>query len=557
VELLCEPQLLAETKHSAKMVIAMMLAGSQKEWLTVGEQAKAPAKKRVRQKEQPKSPEKTSAKGVEKAPGLPTINNLANKAVARLWEQLSKKASPENLPLLERALSLAAAAHAGQKRASGEPYIVHPLQVALLLADLSLPADIIAAGLLHDVIEDTNVPAEEIEAQFGGNVRRLVESVSKVAEGAEAQATNPHGPDWHSLKKLLVTTSSDLRAIVIKLADRLHNMRTIQFLPQGRRESMALETFSVYAPLAHRLGMAVWASELYDRSFEILDPRSYWSARGVLEEVRAKGKRVVPRMIAELKKALPANAHIYWRTKGVYSTHQKLAAGRSIHDLLGIRIVVDDRRQCYIALGEVHRLFRPQPERFRDYIAAPKSNGYQSIHTTVVSEGLAVEVQIRDRRMDAEAQWGVAAHFRYKESLTAETRADASEATGLRNGFGEDVDRHRDLPAEKFWAAIREAILDDEIYIFTPKMDIKLLPAGATAIDFAYAVHTDIGNQAVRAIVNGQPRPLSHRLNIGDVVEIVTDRRRKGPDPDWLQWAVTPRVRRTIRRFLRQKHGNP
>jgi len=201
VELLCEPQLLAETKHSAKMVIAMMLAGSQKEWLTVGEQAKAPAKKRVRQKEQPKSPEKTSAKGVEKAPGLPTINNLANKAVARLWEQLSKKASPENLPLLERALSLAAAAHAGQKRASGEPYIVHPLQVALLLADLSLPVDIIAAGLLHDVIEDTNVPAEEIEAQFGGNVRRLVESVSKVAEGAEAQATNPRGPNWHALKK--------------------------------------------------------------------------------------------------------------------------------------------------------------------------------------------------------------------------------------------------------------------------------------------------------------------------------------------------------------------
>ena len=483
------------------------------------------------------------------------VNNVGGKTAARLWQRVSEKVAPEDLPLLERALALAAAAHAGQKRASGEPYIVHPLQVALLLADLSLPVDIIAAGLLHDVIEDTNVPAEEIEAQFGGNVRRLVESVSKVAEGAEAQATNPRGPNWHALKKLLVTTSSDLRAIVIKLADRLHNMRTIQFLSQGRRESMALETFLVYAPLAHRLGMAVWASELYDRSFEILDPRNYWAARGVLEEVKKKGKRVVPRMIMELKKALPGNAHIYWRTKGVYSTHQKLTAGRSIHDLLGIRIVVGDRRQCYLALGEVHRLFRPQPERFRDYIAAPKSNGYQSIHTTVVSDGLAVEVQIRDRRMDAEAQWGVAAHFRYKESGATSARPGPKGTEEMRNGFGEDVDRHRNLPAEQFWAAIREAILDDEIYIFTPKMDIKLLPAGATAIDFAYAVHTDIGNHAVRAIVNGQPRALNHRLNIGDVVEIVTDRRRKGPDPEWLQWAVTPRVRRTIRRFLRQRQS--
>ncbi len=459
---------------------------------------------------------------------------------------------PKDVAQLAEAYRFSEAAHAGQTRQSGDPYISHPLAVAEILADWHLDGQTLMAALLHDVTEDTKVTKDEISDTFGKPVAELVDGVSKLDKiefqsAADAQAEN--------FRKMLLAMARDVRVILIKLADRLHNMRTLGAVSPQKRRRVARETMEIYAPIANRLGLNMIYHELQELAFSHLYPLRYRVLAKATKAARGNRREMIGRTLEAVKKKLADSgirAAVQGREKHVYSTYRKMIEKHlsfsQVHDIFGCRVIVDDVPSCYLALGALHALYKPIPGKFKDYIAIPKANGYQSIHTDLIGPyGVPVEVQIRTEQMHRLAESGVASHWIYKDDseklseLQKQTHRWLQSLLEIQNQSGD--------PAE-FLEHVKVDLFPDEVYVFTPKGKILSLPRGATAVDFAYAVHTDIGNRCVAAKVNGELVPLRSELRNGDRVEIITASHAK-PNPGWLQYVRTGKARSNIRHFLK------
>ncbi len=490
-------------------------------------------------------------------------------AESTLLERAGKYLPPEKVALVAAAYDFAAEAHQGQLRASGEPFLEHPFQVALTLAELQLDATALMAALLHDVPEDTPFTLKQVEDKFGADVAKLVDGVTKLGklalpEPQEGARSAPREQQAENLRKMLVAMAEDLRVVFIKLADRLHNMRTLDALPPEKRKSVARETLEIYAPLAHRLGIWELKWQLEDLSFRYLEPEKYRYIAQFVAGKRAEREELVAAMINRLKteyEKAGIKAEVTGRPKHLYSIQQKIerysAAGRQfneIYDLLAVRVLVDSVAECYHALGIVHNLWHPIPGSFDDYIATPKPNGYQSLHTAVLYNGTTpLEIQIRTRDMHRVAEYGVAAHWRYKEG--DRKGASTEERIGWLRQL---VDWHRELAgAEEFLESVKTDIFHDQVFVFTPKGEIKDLPKGATPLDFAYRVHTELGNRCVGAKINGRLVSLDYQLKNGDVVEILVTKKDKGPSRDWLSpnlgYVQTSHARTKIRQYFKKQ----
>jgi GTP pyrophosphokinase len=465
-----------------------------------------------------------------------------------LLEKLAAARSGEGLELARNAYRFAAEQHAQQTRQSGEPFLSHPLEVAHILADMKLDATTVAAALLHDVVEDTRIPIEQIRDRFGGDVARLVAGATKISR---LEFLAPEARQAENVRKMLLAMADDVRVVVVKLADRLHNMRTLRFMPPEKQERIARETLEIYAPIAHRLGMALIRNELEDLAFSFLEPGTYLELkRNVASRARGHDKFLgnVREMIQKklVENSVPAEVHT--RIKSLYSIHQKLQRGRTleqIYDLLAVRIITDTVKNCYAALGVIHQIWRPVPGRFKDYIAMPRQNLYQSLHTTLIHGGQPFEVQIRTQEMHLIAEQGVAAHWKYKDGKET-TEGDDQRIVWMRQLI--EWVREMQEPNE-FLSTLKVDLYPDELYTFTPKGRVIVLPRGATPVDFAYAVHTEVGHACTGAKVNGAIVPLRHALQNGDLVEILT---QKGhvPSRDWLTFVRTSRARSKIRHWL-------
>jgi GTP pyrophosphokinase len=471
--------------------------------------------------------------------------------------------------LVERAYALAEQAHEGQSRDSGRPYIEHPLSVALLLAEIGMGPDTIAAGLLHDVVEDTGISLDKLAATFNEDIAALVDGVTKLEQMEKEQVDDRFAEDdrrgtgdqeAESLRKMFVAMAEDIRVVIIKLADRLHNMRTLDPLREERQKAFARETQEIFAPLASSLGIWQWKWELEDRSFRYLDPETYESMKNLIAERRPDREASVNRYNRILHERLSdegIEAEIEGRPKHIYSIYRKMVRKdvpfEQVYDVRGIRVITESESECYRVLGIVHSLWKPIPGEFDDYIATPKDNGYQSLHTAVVADdGKTLEVQIRTEEMDRIAEYGVAAHRRYKESGKPDPSFDTKIAW-MRSL----VEWQRELTdASEFVDAMKTDIFQDRVYAFTPQGDIIDLPAGSTAIDFAYYIHTEIGHRCRGAKVNDRWVALDYQLKTGDRVEIVTDK-QASPSRDWLNPALgyvkTSRARSKIRRWFREQ----
>jgi GTP pyrophosphokinase len=455
--------------------------------------------------------------------------------------------------LLRRAWEFAAQAHAGQQRISGKPYIEHPLAVGGLLAELQLDLPTVAAGLLHDVVEDCAVTSQEVQERFGGEVAGLVEGVTKLGRLSFRSREEEQG---ENLRKMFLAMAKDIRVILIKLADRLHNMRTLRHLAPERQLQIAQETLEIYAPLAHRLGIFRMKWELEDLSFRYLEPERY---RELVKKVAARRREreaYIEQIITTLRESLAGAgiaAEIQGRPKHFYSIYRKMwSQGKAfdqIYDLMAVRVVVATVQDCYAVLGLVHTLWKPMPGRFKDYIAMPKSNMYQSLHTTLIGAGGdTFEIQIRTREMHRTAEFGIAAHWRYKEGGRADTLDD--KLAWLR-GL---LEWQRDLrDARDFMDNLKVDLFDDEVFVFTPKGDVVDLPADSTPLDFAYRIHTDVGHHCVGAKCNGKIVPLEYRLKNGDIVEVLTNK-SSGPSADWLNIVQTAGAKNRIRQWFKAKN---
>ncbi len=456
-----------------------------------------------------------------------------------------------DLSLVAKAFLFAYDAHREQLRMSGEPYFKHPVEVAKILTELQLDHVTVAAGLLHDVVEDTGVSLEEVREKFGEEIASLVDGVTKMG-GIRLESVEERQAE--NFRKMLLSMVRDIRVIMIKFADRLHNMRTLQYLPERKRKRIALETRDVYAPLAHRLGIARVKWELEDLALKELDPQVYEEIQRKIAAKRDERERYIRRFARpiqeELRKA-GVKATITGRPKHFFSIYNKMKRRgvpfEEIYDLLAIRIIVEKVEECYYALGIVHSLYTPVHDRFKDYIATPKSNMYQSLHTTVIGpDGNMVEVQIRTEEMHRTAEEGIAAHWRYKEGKTDEELDE--QLVWLRQVL-EWQQEVRD--SGEFLENLKIELFQDEVFVFTPRGDLLKLPRGATPVDFAFAVHTDIGLHCLAAKVNGRIVPLSYQLNSGDQVEIITSHNQK-PNPDWLKFVKTSKARSRIKRWIRE-----
>ena len=459
-----------------------------------------------------------------------------------------------DLRLIERAYDVAAYHHRDQKRKSGDPYITHPLAVATILAELGTDDETLCAALLHDTVEDTAYSLDELRADFGDNIALLVDGVTKLDKvkfGDAAQA--------ETVRKMVVAMSRDIRVLVIKLADRLHNMRTMRYMPEHKRQQKSRETLEIFAPLAHRLGMNTIKWELEDLAFAMLYPKRYDEiARMVSERAPRRDlflHEVIEKVSADLREA-KIKATVRGRPKHYYSIYQKMIAKGvafdDIYDLVGIRVLVDTVRDCYAALGTIHARWKPVPGRFKDYIAMPKFNMYQSLHTTVMGpEGKAIELQIRTRAMHNRAEYGVAAHWKYKEEMTgagAGKVKQVNDMAWLRQLL--DWQKETSDPGE-FLESLRFDLSVSEVFVFTPRGQVIALPEGATPVDFAYAVHTEVGHRCIGARVNGRLVPLESRLGNGDTVEIFTSKSPDaGPSRDWLKFVKSGRARNKIRQWF-------
>ncbi len=460
----------------------------------------------------------------------------------------------DDLALVERAFQFAQDAHAGQKRKSGKPYFTHPYRVADILADMMLDATTIAAGLLHDCVEDVdNVSIETVEKAFGADVAALVDGVTKLSR---LDFTSKEEQQAESLRKMFLAMAKDIRVVLIKLADRLHNMRTLKFQSVERQLPIARETIDVYAPLAHRLGISTIKWELEDLALRYIDPEGYYALVEKVGMKREEREKSIVNVIAVLDGALKdqgITAEIDGRPKHFYSIYKKMQGqGKSfdqIYDLIAIRLIVTTIPDCYAALGVVHTLWTQVPNRFKDYISMPKGNMYQSLHTTVVGMGgLSFEVQIRTKEMHRTAEFGIAAHWRYKEGKQSDTLDN--KLYWLRQIL--DWQNETRDPDE-FMDALKVDLFSDEVFVFTPKGDVVSLPRGATPLDFAYSIHTAIGNKCVGAKVNGRIVPLNSALESGDFVEVMTSSSSHGPSRDWLQFVKTSEARSKIRAWFKHE----
>jgi RelA/SpoT family (p)ppGpp synthetase len=459
---------------------------------------------------------------------------------------------PKDVARLADAYRFSEAAHAGQKRQSGDPYISHPLAVAEILAEWHLDGQTLMAALLHDVTEDTSVTKDEISDTFGKPVAELVDGVSKLdriefQSAEDAQAEN--------FRKMLLAMARDVRVILIKLADRLHNMRTLGAVPPAKRRRVARETMEIYAPIANRLGLNTLYHELQELSFMHLYPLRYQVLAKATKAARGNRREMIGRTLEAIKKRLAdggIQATVHGREKHVYSTYRKMIEKHlsfsEVHDIFGARVVVKDVPGCYVALGALHSLYKPIPGKFKDYIAIPKANGYQSIHTDLIGPyGVPVEVQIRTEEMHHLAESGVASHWMYKDDSDKLSELQKQTHRWLQSLL--EI-QHQSGDPHEFLEHVKVDLFPDEVYVFTPKGKILSLPRGATAVDFAYAVHTDIGNRCVAAKVNGELVPLRTELRNGDRVEIITASHAK-PNPGWLQYVRTGKARSNIRHFLK------
>ncbi|HEY6876153.1 MAG TPA: bifunctional (p)ppGpp synthetase/guanosine-3',5'-bis(diphosphate) 3'-pyrophosphohydrolase [Candidatus Dormibacteraeota bacterium] len=467
----------------------------------------------------------------------------------RIADHLDRKDQEVVRRAYERALS----AHAGQRRLSGEEYVNHPMEVAAILADLELDAETLAAALLHDTVEDTPLTAEEVEHEFGPEVARLVDGVTKLGR---ISLRSDQQQQAENIRKMMVAMAEDLRVVLIKLADRLHNMRTLDPLPEVKRRKISRETLDIYAPLAHRLGIGQIKWELEDLAFRNLEPDAYDDVAKRIARKRTERERLVTdlrEILARELEKVGIGADITGRPKHIYSVWQKMTRDQKdfteIYDLSAIRVLVESVRDCYGVLGVVHSLWKPVPGRFKDYVAMPKSNGYQSLHTTVIAHtGEPIEIQIRTHEMHRVAEFGVAAHWTYKEGGN-----DAS--------FDQKLSWLRSLlewqtevgDAESFVDSVKIDLFQDEVYVFTPKGDVLNLPAGSTPVDFAYRIHTEVGHRCVGGKVNGRMVPLDYELKNGEIVEIVTTKLPHGPSRDWLNFVKSASAKERIRKWFKSQ----
>jgi len=473
------------------------------------------------------------------------------------FTDLVKKAdylSEKDLALLTKAYETAAKAHLDQNRLSGEKYIQHPLNVADILVDLRLDAETLATAILHDVVEDTYVTLPDLQKEFGKEIAKLVAGVTKLEKISMYSAEQVQA---ENIRKMLVAMAEDIRVVLIKLADRLHNMRTIEALPEARRMRMARETMDIYAPLAHRLGIWQVKWELEDLAFSQIDPQAYAEIVSLVKGKRKEREVFVTEISEILERELERvgiHADISGRPKHVYSIWRKLdSTGKTfedIYDLIAIRVSVDSIKDCYGVLGVIHSLWKPVPGRFKDYIAMPKSNGYQSLHTTLISHsGEPMEIQIRTHEMHETAEVGVAAHWHYKEGGKGDSKTD--EQFGwlrLLMEWQKDL-----LDAENFVDHVKVDIFQEEVFVFTPKGEVRSLPAGSTPIDFAYRIHTEVGHHCIGAKVNGRMTSLDTQLENGDIVEILTTKSAHGPSRDWLTFAKSSSAREKIRQWFKKE----
>ena len=459
----------------------------------------------------------------------------------------------DDISLIRKAWEFTVKHHAGQLRASGQPYIIHPLEVAEVLAEMKLDATAMAAGLLHDSVEDTPATNEEIVAEFGEQVAHIVEGVTKIDK---IQFANREDRQAENVRKMLLAMVSDVRVVLIKLADRLNNMRTLEHLKPDRQEAIARETLDIYAPLAHRLGMGKVRGELEDLAFRYTDPVGYERVSEAVEARRAEGEqflRGVEDILTDQLRENGIQARVEWRIKRLYSIFQKIERQKisfdQVYDLLAIRVITRDVASCYAAFGLIHTLWRPVPGRIKDFIAMPRANRYQSLHTTVIGDGgHQFEVQIRTEEMHRIAEEGIAAHWKYKAGESSVTARDEERLNWIR----QLVDWQKEMTdPNEFLSSLKMDLYPDEVYTFTPKGKVVVIPAGGTPVDFAYTIHTEVGHTCVGAKVNGRMAPLRTKLRTGDIVEIVTQKDHK-PSRDWLSFVKSPRARNKIKHWLNE-----
>ncbi len=484
------------------------------------------------------------------ADGQPLSENLT--LIGELCTELEAYLEPQQVEEVYRAYLLGARAHEGQSRVSGEPYISHPVAVARILSEMRMDAKCIIAAILHDVIEDTPTLKENLVDEFGDEVAELVDGVSKLTQidfrsRAEAQAEN--------FRKMMLAMVKDIRVIIIKLADRLHNMRTLDAMPPDKRRRIARETMDIYAPIANRLGIFKMRHELLDLSIKSAYPMRYRALDNACREVVGYRKEIFNTIEAAIRNRLKEgdiDAKVKYRQKNIHSIYRKMKekkiSFKSLTDVFGVRITTDSVDDCYRVLGVMHSLYKPLPGKFKDYLAIPKTNGYQSLHSSLFGpHGVAVEVQIRTEDMDHFAESGIAAHWLYKEGENSTTTAQSRALEWMRNLLEM---QQKSGSSQEFLESVKVDLFPDEIYVFTPKGDIKKLPRGSTVVDFAYAVHTDVGNNCVAARVDGRMSPLSSRLFNGQTIEIVGSEASR-PHPSWLDFVITARARTNIRHFLK------
>ena len=471
----------------------------------------------------------------------------------RLIEEVHAHRPSEDTAPIRKAWEFCVRYHEGQMRASGEPYIIHPLEVAEVLAEMKLDATAIAAGLLHDAVEDTPVTSAEIAAEFGEQVAHIVEGVTKIDK---IQFANREDRQAENVRKMLLAMVSDVRVVLIKLADRLHNMRTLEHLKADRQEAIARETLDIYAPLAHRLGMGKVRGELEDLAFRYTDSVSYQQVSEAVEARRVDGEQFLAQVVDTVVEQLREHnikARVEWRIKRLFSIWQKLQKSQvsvdQVFDLLAIRIITEDKADCYGVLGLIHMLWRPVPGRVKDFIAIPRANLYQSLHTTVMGDsGHQFEVQIRTEEMHRIAEEGIAAHWKYKAGESVISARDEQRLAWVR----QLVDWQREMTdPNEFLSSLKMDLYPDEVYTFTPKGKVVIVPADGTPVDFAYTVHTEVGHTCVGAKINGRMVPLRTKLRNGDIVEIVTQNGHT-PSRDWLTFTKSPRARNKIKHWLNE-----